>query len=287
MSRIASFFAFCLLCCAGYAQPLQLAAGITVEPPEQVELTYQIIPSYDEKAKVLAAWDGDKLKYFVDVSELPPGYLNARTYLSAFATDLRKAWKNLEIGRQGSYKSAHGMSASMVELVRPAAGNDERKAMVVHHLNDGKRAFLVTVSLIPPVSAETAMAETVAIFKTAAVSAEKPAAQESNETPLVGLWTIEETLPDGRVAIAKWDLRADKTFAAEVRVGDRPIFAASGAWFINGGVLYSTYINSSPELPQDQRLEEDQILRIEGDVVTLKSSKSGKQRTMKRLAVFR
>lgn len=46
------------------AAPILLPSGLTLDPPDEIDLTYQTIPSFDESEKVIAGWNGEKLQYF-------------------------------------------------------------------------------------------------------------------------------------------------------------------------------------------------------------------------------
>ena len=71
-----------------YSQPQIVANGLAIKLLEQLDLTYQIIPDYDEREYVLAGWDGEDLQYFSAFSKLPPGWLVADKWFAGFKRDL-------------------------------------------------------------------------------------------------------------------------------------------------------------------------------------------------------
>ena len=159
MLRIAKFLAPCLLWASTLvgATPVSLPGGLTVDLPEQLDLTYQIIPDYDENEKVIAGWSNDKLQYFVALSRLPAGYLDGPSYLAALARDLRKAWGSVEVGQQATYRTESGMSGTTVVLFKPASGKSTSKTILIaHHLTDGKASFVATATVMPTASIDTA-----------------------------------------------------------------------------------------------------------------------------------
>lgn len=263
------------------ALALDLPAGLSIDPPEDLDLTYQIIPAYDEKEKVVAGWNGEDLQYIIPVERLPPGHTDAQTYLVALARDLRKAWSDLDIGRQLAYTARNGLKGTVVELIRPAKGNKPATTLIVHFLTDGKASFSASVTPVPPASASLALDESLRLFATAARVDDAPHAPPAKQDELIGTWVAEETR-DGRKVSSIVEFKSDGTFATTVTLDGARLFGATGAWSRRDGTLYWTYIDSVPELPAERREDEDLILAVAPDTLTLKSKLSGQERVFRR-----
>lgn len=284
MPRFFSVIAILLICVPVHA--LDLPAGISLDPPENLDLTYQIISSYDEKQEVIARWNGEKLQYFVSVEKLPRGYLDAKFYLTGLARDLGKAWSGISVGKQSTYTAASGLAVSVVEFSKPAKGDTPVTTLVVHFITDGKSSFAAVASPIAPTTSSIVFDETVQLFQAASITDPRlvPARKAKSEDELVGTWSGEESLADGRKISTTFELKSDLSFATTVTLAGKDIFAATGAWSKEASKIHWTYINTSPELPADKREDEDQIISITPTSITLKST-TNKERVFNRVTV--
>lgn len=267
------------------ARALDLPSGLSIEPPADMDLTFQLVPAYDDNEKVIARWRGDDLQYFVSVNRLPAGYLDAKSYLSGFERDLRSAWSTLVVGRKSTYKAKDGLSGTVVEYSKPAKGEAPGVTLIVHFIADGKASFIATASPVAQGAAGAAFDETVRLFKSAAFS--KPGADSGpvmrDEDELVGKWTSEDSLPDGRKISSTLELKRDLSFATTVSMQGTAIFSATGVWSKSAEGLHWTYLYSSPALPADKREDDDQIVSLTESALTLKSALSGRERVFKRV----
>lgn len=265
------------------AAALTLPEGLQLDPPGALDLTYQVIPSYDEQDKVIARWSGDRLQYFIAVSRLPPGWTDAQTYHAGMARDLRAAWDALQTGRSERYRTAGGLSGSVVEYIRPSTDPDRAATtLLAHFLTDGKVSYLATVSVVPPAAVARVFDEALSLMRTATLGAEESPRVRS-EDAFVGSWTMEERLPDGKTMTARIELKPDLTFATRARVGEQVILEASGTWARSGRELHWTYLYSKPELPARAREDRDTVVAADTQIVILRSARSNKERTMRRV----
>ena len=178
------------------SEPLDLG-GVTVEPPENLDLTFQVIPSYDSKQKVLAGWDGQKLQYVIGrVTKLPPEFRDANKYLAGYTHDIRQASVpgTFESGRTGNYKSTGGLNGTYMEYSTELRGLKKTRPQVMHFLTDSNVAFMVVVSPIDDTVKDKMLDESIEIFRTAAFSGTAPVASDRDETPLFGKWIAEEQI---------------------------------------------------------------------------------------------
>lgn len=264
---------------------LDLPAGLSLKPPADLDLTFQVVPSYDENEKVIARWRGDELQYFVSVNRLPAGYLDANSYLAGFERDLRGAWSALVVGRKSTYKAKGGLNGTVVEYSKPAKDDAPGVTLIVHFVADSKASFIATATPVAPGAVTPAFDETVRMFASAAMM--KPGAAPvpvvRNEDELVGKWTSEDRLPDGRMISSTLELKQDLSFATTVSMQGTAIFSATGVWSKSTEGIHWTYIHTSPELPADKREDDDLVVSVKESEMTLKSALSNRERVFKRV----
>jgi hypothetical protein len=284
--RIATTLVSSLLLCLGLqatAAPITHPSGFTVDPPASLDVTFQVVPTYDEQEMVFAGWSGEKLDYFVAAEKLPPKYLDPSAYFTAVAHDLRAAWGGLQVGRQSTYK-AGSLAGTVTEFTKPAKDGAGPTTLFMHFLTDGRVSFVATATVVPPATPTSVLDRSTQLLKTAHLAA-VPAAlapQPSNESPLAGTWTTDDKLPDGRPLKARVVLSADRSFRTEVSTPGRVLFAATGAWSKQGDTLHWIYLRSEPPLPADKREDQDTVVSHDGTTLVLKSRATGKTRSFKR-----
>jgi hypothetical protein len=259
------------------AEPLRLEAGLVVEPPAALDWTYQIIKANDPNKKVIATWNGDKLEYFVSVSKLPPGWLDAKTYLTGFTKDLRNLSvpQKFELLRQGTYAASGGLTGHFVEAEFTVRGTDVSQHKIFHHLADSNSSYLAIATLIDPASADRMLDESAAILKTATTSAPMAELVSHEYDPFLGKWSAREAVPGGRSTEALIELKSDLTFTTTVSVDSKPILQATGIWSLKDNVLTWNYLNSIPALPEDAKIDADEIVSADGHRLSLRSKRSG------------
>jgi hypothetical protein len=166
-----------LLGLSGAGMALVLPEGLAVDPPESVDLTQQVITTTGDEKQVLAAWDGDTLRYFIRVERLPSGPLDAPAYYAKLVSDLRASGLNVEADRRGDYPIGGGLLGSyLVVDTRPRADARPDRTLV-HFITNGQVAFVAVTRLTAALSADQLIEETVALFKTARLAEpERPSA---------------------------------------------------------------------------------------------------------------
>lgn len=278
LACFALFFA-----CQARAEPLVLPAGLELEFPPKLDLTYQVVPAYDEVAKVIAGWQGGKLQYFVTAENLTPEYRDARAYLGGLARDLQATWGQLQAGPQRTYRTAAGLDVATMRFTRPAAGPDKPAiTLFAHHLTDGRNTYLAMCTPVPPAVPDTVQQACITLLKTARPARSAPPKAERSEDELVGSWVTEDTLPDGRRVVSRMELRPDLNFMATVQAGDQRLLDAAGVWSRQGAKLLWTYVRSRPALPASAKEDEDEIVSVTRDELKLKSKLTGKLRVLRR-----
>jgi hypothetical protein len=265
------------------AQGLVLPEGLRFSSPTHLDLTYQVIPSYDDKQKVIASWAGERLQFFVAISRLPPGYTDAQAYHAGLARDLRAAWETFATGRQASYRAGDGLSGTVVEYIEKSTDPDRPStSLFAHFLTDGQVSFLATATVVPPAQPGRVFDDTMSLMRTAGMASARVAPPQRSEDAFVGTWIIEERLPDGRMSSARIELKADLSFSTRVHLGEQVVLDATGVWRRSGHLLHWVYLSSVPPLPANRREDTDSVVASDRNIIIVRSSLSGKERTMRR-----
>jgi hypothetical protein len=284
-AAIATFAGFAMFYAdVASSEPLDLGGGLTVEPPETLDLTLQVIPSYDPKKKVLAGWNGKTLQYFGTAQRLPPEWLSADKYLAGLVRDLRAASAHgaFTSGRTGSYKALGGLSGTYLEYSLVVRGQSKSTRQVVHFLTDSKTSFIAFVTLVDDTAKDEFLDESVAIFRTAAIGGAAPTAASSDESRLFGKWVDDEKTPDGRAVVSHTELKSDLSFVSDVSVGGNIVLRCSGVWSLDGKVLTWNYLYSSPALPENARIDTDDIVSVDNQTLVTVSKRGGQRHQFRR-----
>lgn len=262
------------------AQSLVLPAGIAVDPSPPLDVTFQVVPSYDPDEKVLAGWEGDKLLYFVTVDKMPAGWLNADQYFQGLVRDLRAAGRIVATAKSGKYKSTAALSGQFLLLRHRSASEAAAGSQAVHFLTDGKVAYLAFATLVDQGAEDRMLDESTLLFQSAflPVGGSPQAAKKTSESAYVGTWRWSGTAPDGKPATAMMILKEDLSFSTEIKSQGVLVFNAAGVWSVSGGRLFSNIMRSQPPLPADKKEDEDEIVSLDGDRLVLRSKLSGKER---------
>jgi hypothetical protein len=265
------------------ARELRTADGLRFEVPAHLDLTYQVVPSYDETERVIAAWHGERLQFIVASSELPAGYTDAQAYHAGMARDLRAAWEQLAIGRSANYRTTGSLNGAVVEYIKRSTDPDRASTILFQHLlSDGRVSHAVTVAVVPPASAARVYEDSMALLRTAALSGIKEPVVRA-EDAFVGVWTSDERLPDGRIARMRVEFKADLSFATRVSIGEQLVLDATGVWGRSANKLHWTYLYSQPPLPARHKEDVDIVVAADRDLIILRSTLSAKERSLRRV----
>lgn len=156
------------LCQASQAGPaLVLPDGLALDPPDAIDLTQQVIPAINPNKQVLAAWDGNALRYLITVEKLPPDAPPARAYFDRLVGDLKAAGTVVETGKRGEYQSISGWRGNYLVLNSHPQAQTRVDLTVAHYVTDGKVAFVAYARLVGQLPADQLVDETVDLFQTA------------------------------------------------------------------------------------------------------------------------
>ena len=163
---------------------LVLPEGLVVDPPESVDMTLQTISRDEREKQVLAAWDGDTLRYFINVDQPPPGVVEAPLYYQGLLADMRAAGVNAEAARRGDYAITSGLLGSYLVVKTSVPGQDRSDHTVVHFITNGKTTFIAVARLTAALTLDQLVAETVALFQSARMAGLDPTQDPASGTGL-------------------------------------------------------------------------------------------------------
>jgi hypothetical protein len=265
---------------------LTLPGGLVLSPGDGLDLTYQVVDSYDKTRKVLASWAGERLQYVIDVDRMPPDSPAAEEYFEGLKRDLAALSASpLRAAEAGGYAALGESRGSYLQVYWTPRGAPKEIVQVVHVIADRRIAFMAIATPVAAVPAAQLLSESVRLFSTASIAPDAPAAYAppvSQETPYAGRWTSNEALPDGRPWTAVLELKPDLTFLTEVSVDGRRLLAASGVWSVDGSTLQTTYGRSEPPLPDESMVDADDIAGFDGTSLTLVNRRTGWRHTFVR-----
>lgn len=156
----------CLGLCTA-SQALVLPDGLALDPSDAIDLTQQVIPAINPNKQVLAAWDGNTLRYLITVEKLPPDAPPARAYFDRLVSDLKTAGTVVETGKRGEYQSVSGWRGNYLVLKSHPQAQTRVDLTVAHYVTDGKVAFVAYARLVGQLPADQLVDETVDLFQTA------------------------------------------------------------------------------------------------------------------------
>ena len=110
------------------------------------------------------------------------------------------------------------------------------------------------------------------------------AADEGPSTPqLVGTWSGADQLPNGSKTSARMILDPSMKFSGSVAVNGSVVWEYSGSWSLTGNTLTWNYEKSSRALPEDAKVDVDQVVSVDATRLVLLSKQSGKQHELQRI----
>ena len=255
-----------------YSEPQVVADGLAIELLESLDITYQIVPDYDDTDNVIAGWNGDEFQYFIAFSKLPPGWLDADVWIAGFTRDINAASERntFRILDRGSNKSKGGYDLTYIKISFTPKGEQEPQIQLIHFITDQKSSYLAFATPVSVDGESKLGTEVMSILQTS----RSPA---SNVTPLIrknedrffGVWVggYEDKLK-GHVEVI-FELKPDLTFTRKEVVEGEKDSVYSGVWSISNNVLNWTYLYGKPTSQESKSSEEDEISSFTGDAMVL------------------
>lgn len=251
-----------------------VAAGLALELLENLDLTYQVVPDYDDTENVIVGWNNDEFLYFVAFSKLPPGWLDPEVWIEGFIRDINSASERgtFRVLDRGKDKSIGGYDLTYIKISFVLKGDEETKVQLVYFISNHENSY---VAFATPASqgAESKLDREVASIMNTSHS---PA---SNVTPLIirnedqyiGRWSGGYQDRLNRLVEVVFELRPDLTFLRkEVVVGENDS-EFSGVWSVSKNTLHWTYLYGKPTSQGSKSVETDEISAFASNKMTLTS----------------
>lgn len=279
--RILFAFGIFALMAPAQAQSLVFPSGLAVDPDVSLDLTYQVIPDYDPLEKVVAGWIEGRLQYFVTVQRLPPEWSDHNKYFQGFVRDLRAAGRLVETGESGSYRTTSPLTGHYLQIHSKPAPRASTVKQLVHFIGDGKTAFLAIATLVEKGDEGRMLQETKRLFQSVSLPEGIAIGDAGSkaESPYVGTWVWNGPSPNGVSVFYTMTLNSDLSFSVEMKMGGKVVFVGAGVWQLSGKALTWRYLRSQPQLPEDKREDDDEIVSHDRGRLVLRSRSSGMERT--------
>lgn len=268
-----------------YSDSQVVADRLAIELLETLDLTYQIVPDYDDTESVVAGWNGDELQYFVAFSKLPPGWLDADVWIAGFTRDINAASErnSLDVLDRGSHKSSGGYELTYIQISFIPKGKYESQIQLVYFITDRNNSYLAFATPTVESGEDKLRSEVISILKTTHAPA-------SNITPLVrknedryiGIWVGEYVDEQNRNVEVVFELKSDLAFSRKEVIPGEKDGVYSGVWSISHETLSWTYLYGKPTSQESKSAETDTISSITGDTMVLISNDSKIELVMQR-----
>lgn len=257
-----------------YSEPQVVADGLAIELLETLDITYQIVPDYDDTENVIAGWDGDEFQYFITFSKLPPGWLDANAWIAGFTRDINAASERntFKLLDRGSNKSRDGYDLTYIKISFVPKGEKESQNQFVHFITDHKNSYLAFATAISVAGESKLETDVISILQTShsPVSNVTPLIRK-NEDRFVGIWAggYEDRLK-GHIEVI-FELKHDLTFTRKEVVAGEKDGIYSGVWSISNNIISWTYLYGKPTSQESKSTESDTISSFTGGTMVLTS----------------
>ncbi|MBA6401106.1 hypothetical protein H4J75_09425 [Colwellia sp. BRX10-1] len=255
-----------------YSDSQVVADGLAIDLMETLDLTFQVIPEYDETENVLAGWNGDEFQYFVAFSKLPAGWLNAEKWISGFIRDIHAASEtgSYNLLDKGNYKSNGKFDLNYIEISFIPKGEQETRKQLVHFITDHKNSYLAFATPTSDNGANVLQSEVISILKTSHLPTSNiiPLVIK-NEDKYIGIWNGQYVDKDDKVVQVIFELKADLTFARKDSIEGKQDSVNSGGFFISNNKISWTYLYGKPTNQESRTKETNTISSFSGDTMIL------------------
>jgi hypothetical protein len=268
-----------------YSDSQVVADGLAIDLLETLDLTFQVIPEYDETENVLAGWNGDEFQYFIVFSKLPAGWLNADKWISGFTRDISSASEtgSFNILDKGNYKSDGNFDLNYIEISFIPKGEQETRKQLVHFITDYKNSYLVFATPTSNTGANVLLSEVISILKTSHLPTSNiiPLVMK-NEDKYIGLWNGQYVNKADKVVQVIFELKADLTFSRKDSIAGKEDNVNSGVFFISNNEISWTYLYGKPTNQESRTKEKNTISSFSGDTMILILSNSNIEIVLKK-----
>ncbi len=98
----------------------------------------------------------------------------------------------------------------------------------------------------------------------------------TRRTPLLGTWSGAATRSDGVSIKTTVEFNFNGSFAGSAEVDGQPFWTYEGTWTLTGNDLTWTYVKSSRPIPNEARVDTDELIALDGNTLTLRSKRTGR-----------
>jgi len=124
-----------------------VAKGLAIQIPDELDITYQTLPFYDDHEFCLARWFSESLQYVMAINKLPDGWLDAEKWMAGFQRDMRSLskWGSCKEGKSEVFVSPAGFAISSLEMyyvIKGQVGEELQKGTLKRILRDFELAPL-------------------------------------------------------------------------------------------------------------------------------------------------
>lgn len=260
----------------GYSEQQVVANGLAIELLETLDITYQIVPDYDDTEYVIAGWDGDEFQYFITFSKLPPGWLDAGVWIAGFMRDINAASERntFKVLDRGSNKSSGGYDLSYIRISYILKDENLPQNQLVHFITDHRNSYLAIATAVSAAGENKLGPEVASILKTSHAPASNimPLIRK-NEDRYFGMWHggyVDKL--KGQVEII-FELKPDLTFTRKEVIAGEKDGVYSGVWSISNNIFSWTYLYGKPTSQESKSVETDKISFFDGNKLVLISKK--------------
>lgn len=127
------------------AETWNIGRYLSVSPPEDMDLTYQIFEDYDPKEKIVMGWTGEDLNYLLVVDEAPGGSKTS-LYWKGLGQELKNGSddKKIKTLKKGEYTSNKGVAITY--RIYSWLGDGETNIQIYSLIKNKKIAYWVIAS---------------------------------------------------------------------------------------------------------------------------------------------
>lgn len=264
-----------------------IAQQLEVDVPDSLDVTYQTIPVYDEKEHVLAGWNEQDLVYFVCTTKLPPGWLNASTWLAGFRREMCAVnQKPIDVLDAGQYASAGGHTVDYMSYRLDESSLTSIRYCLVSFIADATHSYAVHSSLVDPSAASRMFTETRNILSSARYPSGNVVSLETGRSidPYVGIWSERCSQNAVNPPYTTLTLRDDLSYVGEHRRGDKLVTRCTGFWSVNGDRLYRDRVSLAPISADARATFCDQIESCNNQTLVLVSEQNGARQVFDRIS---
>lgn len=257
-----------------YSDSQVVADGLAIDLLENLDITYQIIPDYDETEYVVAGWSGDEFQYLLTFTKLPPGWLDADKWVSGYTRDINAASEagSFKILNTGNYKSDGEYSLNYIEISFIPKDEKESRKQLVHFITDNKNSYVAFASPTSASGEDKLQSEVISILKTSHLPTSNIVPLiVKNEDKYLGLWSGHYVDKDNNTVQVMFELKTDLTFARKETIEGKVDSVNTGIWSVSNNEFSWTYLYGKPTNQDSRTKETNTISSFTGDTMILVS----------------